>query len=185
MRKTEFEGRVSPSTDPLILALEAWHLLSARSRHCLEHRRDDNDSASTVAQVPIEVMRLSDLAKLELRDVIRIPNLGRVCLCEIALLMERYGWSFQTSSASWQTMFDHPVFTGLPTLRMKVALAAEKRRANFERGRAMLEAKEQDGATAGAIGKQFGVSAAVAQVSVQNARWILEQRARYPLPTTH
>ncbi|WP_454887638.1 hypothetical protein [Sphingomonas oryzagri] len=185
MRKTEFDGRVSPSADPLILALEAWHLLSPRTRHCLEHKRDENDSASTVARVPIEAMRLSDLAKLEVRDLAGIPNLGRVCLCEIALLMERYGWSFQMSSASWQTMFDHPIFTGLPTLKMKVALAAERRQANFERSRAMLEAKERDGATAETIGKRFGASAAAAQISMQNARSILEQRTRYPLPTTH
>ena len=172
----------TPTADPSILALEAWHLLSARTRHCLERRSDESNPASTVADVPIETMHLSDLAKLDLKDLARVPNLGRICLCEIAVVMERYGWRFHNSWVFARDIFDHPVFAGLPTLLAKVDRAAGRRRAAFERGRGMLDVARQDGLTAREVGERFGVSAATAQVAMQSARQITDQRARYPLP---
>jgi len=172
----------TPTADPSILALEAWHLLSARTRHCLERRSDDSNPASTVANVPIEAMHLSDLAKLDLKDLARVPNLGRICLCEIAVVMERYGWRFHNPWVFARDSFDHPVFAGLPTLLAKVDRAAEKRKAAFERGLGMLDVARQDGLAAREIGERFGVSAAAAQVAMQSARQILDQRARHPLP---
>lgn len=127
-------------------------------------------------------MHLSDLAKLELKDLARVPNLGRTCLCEIAVVMERYGWRFHNPSVFARGIFDHPVFAGLSTLLAKVDRAAGKRAAAFERGRRMLDVARQERLTARAIGERFGVSAATAQVSMQSARQILDQRARYPLP---
>jgi len=172
----------TPIADPSILALDAWHLLSPRTRHCLERRSDDSNPASTVANVPIEAMHLSDLAKLDLKDLARVPNLGRICLCEIAVVMERYGWRFHNSWVFARDIFDHPVFAGLPTLLAKVDRAAGRRRAAFERGRGMLDVARQDGLTAREVGERFGVSAATAQVAMQSARQITDQRARYPLP---
>lgn len=172
----------TPIADPSILALDAWHLLSARTRHCLERRADEANPASTVANVSIEAMHLSDLAKLELKDLARVPNLGRICLCEIAVVMERYGWRFHNPWMLARDSFDHPVFAGLPSLRRKVEQAASRRHAAFERGLGMLDVARQDKLTAREVGERFDVSAAAAQVAMQSARQILDQRARYPLP---
>jgi hypothetical protein len=176
---------VSPTADPAILALEAWHLLSPRTRHCLERRSDETNPASTIAGVPIEAMHLSNLAQLELKDIARLPNLGRICLCEIALAMQRYGWNFNTSWAMARDIFDHPVFTGLATLLAKVERAAEKRRSTFDQSMAMLEMGRREHLTAKQVGERFGVSAAMAQVAMGHARQMLDQRARFPLPPTH
>lgn len=73
-----------PKVDVLIASLEAWHIISTRTRNCLGRLDRADDPASTVTGTPIEKMRLSHLSRCEQADIFRLPNLGRVCYCEIA-----------------------------------------------------------------------------------------------------
>ncbi len=170
-------------TDVSILALEVWHVISSRTRNCLGRLDKATDPTSTVAGVRIEEMRLSDLSRCESVSVIRLPNLGRVCYCEIAAVMDRYGWRFHRR---WNSKPELPALqllgASLPRYLQMATQAAEIRRQNFARGERMMQLRDREGLSGAEIGKQFGITGAAASLTIQKTRRILELRARLPLP---
>lgn len=172
-------GTSSVTSDVHIIALEAWNLISARTRNCLGHRYVDEDPATTVASVPIEEMRLSHLSGLRAGDLLRIPNLGYSSYCEIALAMEHYGWRFRDAWGQKESplAYFHP-----STLARFTALAAAKRQVALERGETMRRLRDEDGMTLRKIGVRFNVSGTAVNVAIQHAGRIRDLRAHYPLP---
>lgn len=170
--------------DPLILALEAWLLVSVRTRNCLGHLYHPNDPASTLPGIPIEEMRLSHLSRFPGYYLFRIPNMGQLSYCEIATMMDRYGWNFDGYSIDGSGA---PPLAGfgqsLPRYMAKVVKSAEKRRAQFERGLLMKQLYEQDHLSVAAIGERFGVGGAAVSAAIIKTRELLASRERLPLPS--
>jgi hypothetical protein len=169
--------------DASILALEAWGVISTRTRNCLGYLDKATDPASTVAGVRIEEMRLSDLSRCERLSIFRLPNLGRVCYCEIAAIMDRYGWRFHDR---WSGIPEPPALELLGAslsrhLRM-ITQAAGKRAERFSFGESMLRLYEEEGLSGVEIGKRFGITGAAAYVTIQKARRVADLRMRMPLP---
>jgi hypothetical protein len=169
-----------PLDDPSILALEAWDLISRRLFNCLGAQRIPGDRTSTVAHVPIDQMRLSDVARCNPADILRAPNLGRGCFREMWLVLEHYGFSMDGSSASadrWQAMWPG----GKDMWTAKWGAERDQRRATSERDQEMLDAHERDGVPLSAIAQRYGVSGAVASLRIRSARRRLAAKARHPL----
>lgn len=169
--------------DVAVLALEAWHVISTRTRNCLGHLNRDDDPESTVSRTSIEQMHLSDLSRCSRSSIIRLPNLGHVCYCEIAAAMDRYGWRFHDE---W-TGGPEPLALELlgPSLARYVKMvsqAAEARAERFALGEKMLELHDRDGWSGAEIGKLFGVSGSAALATIQKVRRTTNLRIRYPLP---
>lgn len=174
---------VRPPVDAFVLALEAWHVISSRARNCLGYLDKATDPASTVAGVSIDEMRLSDLSRCAQASVFRLPNLGRVCYCEIAAAMDRYGWRFHDQwTGKPERSALEALGSSLPRYLQRVTQAAEVRAERFALGEKMLRLHEKEGLSGAEIGKLFGVSGAAAHASIQKIRRIVEQRRRYPLP---
>ncbi|MBV2150697.1 hypothetical protein N5J77_06090 [Sphingobium yanoikuyae] len=174
---------IAPTTDASMLALEAWHVISSRTRNCLGQLDKPTDLASTVAGVPIEKMQLSDLSRCERAGILRLPNLGRVCYCEIASVMDRYGWRFHDQ---WTGKPEPPALDllgpALPRHLHMIAQAAAKRSERFAIGETMLRLNDEEGLSGAEIGKHFGVTGAAVHANIQKTRRILDLRARLPLP---
>ncbi|SES07149.1 hypothetical protein SAMN05518866_13635 [Sphingobium sp. YR768] len=169
--------------DASILALEAWLVISSRARNCLAHLNRPTDPASTVASVSIDEMRLSDLSRCTRASVLRAPNLGRVSYCEIAAVMDRYGWRFHDQ---WTGKPEPPALellgSSLPRYLQMVTRAAEVRAERFAVGQKMRGLHEQEGLSGAEIGRLFGVSGAAAHASIQKNRRVAELRRLYPQP---
>ncbi len=173
---------MEPTEDASILALEAWHVISSRTRNCLGQLDDASDTTSTVAGVRIEEMRLSDLSRCEWVSIFRLPNLGRVCYCEIAAVMDRYGWRFHDR---WTGKPEPPALDllgpALPHYLQMIAEAAAKRSERFAIGETMLRLYDEEGRSGAEIGKRFGVTGAAVHATIQKTRRILDLRMRLPL----
>lgn len=171
-------------TDVLIVALEAWDIISSRTRNCLGQLNRKGDPTSTVAGVRIEDMRLSDLSRCERSSIFRLPNLGRVCYCEIAAAMDSYGWRFH------ERWFGKPEPAALELLGSslkrdleKSVHAAKIRSDKFALGQEMLSLHESEGLTCAEIGKRYTVTGAAIHATIQKTRRKLERRALFPLPS--
>ena len=152
-----------PRQDVSILALEAWHVISPRTRNCLGHLDMPGDSTSTVAGVTIERMHLSD--------------------CEIAAAMDRYGWRFrQRWSGRAEPSALELLGASLSRHLQKITRAARTRSERFVVGETMLRLHEVEGLSGSEIGKRFGMSGAAVHATIQKTRRTLELRARFPLP---
>ena len=172
-----------PRQDVSILALEAWHVISPRTRNCLGHLDMPGDPTSSVAGVPIERMHLSDLSRCEGSSVFRVPNLGHVSYCEIAAAMDRYGWRFRKRwSGKAEPSALELLGPSLPRLLQKIIRAARTRSDRFAVGEAMLRLHEVEGLSGPEIGTRFGMSGAAVHATIQKTRRTLELRARFPLP---
>ncbi|MEE4455153.1 hypothetical protein V2S85_26265 [Novosphingobium resinovorum] len=136
-----------------------------------------------MAGVSIDQMRLSDLSRCARLSVFRLPNLGRVCYCEIAAVMDRYGWRFHDE---WTGKPERPALealgSSLPRYLQMVTQAAEVRAERFALGEKMLRFHDHEGLSGAEIGKIFGVTGAAVHASIQKIRRIVELRTRYPLP---
>ncbi|MDF0544955.1 hypothetical protein PX699_21635 [Sphingobium sp. H39-3-25] len=182
MSQTE-PGLMEPTQDVSILALEAWHVISSRTRNCLGKLDRPTDPASTVGGVPIEKMHLSDLSRCERASIFRLHNLGRISYCEIAAAMDRYGWHFHNR---WTCEREPPALDLLGSslsrdLRM-MTQAAARRSERFALGETMLRLHDEEGLSGPEIGKQFGVTGAAVSMTIQKTRRILDLRMRLPLP---
>lgn len=171
-----------PKVDVLIVSLEAWHIISTRTRNCLGRLDRADDPASTVTGTPVEKMRLSHLSRCEQADIFRLPNLGRVCYCEIAAVMDRYGWRFHDR---W-TGKPQPPAPGLlgPSLARyleRISRAAAARGERFALGEAMLRLYDEEGLSGPEIGKRFGITGAAAHAAIQKTRRTMDIRSRLPL----
>lgn len=167
--------------DVSILSLEAWHVISSRTRNCLGYLNDPKDAGSTVAKIPIEQMRLSDLSHVSRLDMVRLPNLGQACYCEIAVVMDRYGWRFHDR---WTGQSEPPALdllgTPLPRVLRKTAQAMEVRKARFALGQEMLKLHD-GGLSLTEIGNRFGVTGSAVRVTIQKTRQVLEARTQLPI----
>ncbi|MAM11835.1 hypothetical protein [Sphingobium cupriresistens] len=175
---------VEPARDVSILALEAWHVISSRTRNCLGQLNRPTEPASTVAGVRIENMQLSDLSHCERVDLFRLPNLGRVCYCEIAAVMDCYGWRFHDR---WTGEPQPPALellgSSLPRYLRMIRQSAATRAERFKLGETMLKLCHEDGMSGAEIGKRFGVTAAAVNAAIQKTRRVRDLRARLPLPS--
>lgn len=168
--------------DALIVSLEAWHIISTRTRNCLGRLDRAGDAASTVTGTPIEKMRLSHLSRCEQADIFRLPNLGWVCYCEIAAVMDRYGWRFHDR---WTGKPQPPALELLgPSLARyleRMSRAAAARGERFALGEAMLRLYDEEGLSGPEIGKRLGITGAAAHAAIQKARRTMDIRSRLPL----
>lgn len=172
----------SPRQDVSILALEAWHVISPRTRNCLGHLYEPEDPASTIAGVAIENMHLSDLSLCEGLDIFRMPNLGRISYCEIAAVMDRYGWRFhQRWNGKAEPSPLEILGPSLSRLLQNVARTAKMRAERFAVGEEMLRLLEEEGLSGREIGKRFSISGASAHAAIHKVRRTLELRERFPL----
>jgi hypothetical protein len=174
---------MEPTQDASILALEAWHIISSRTRNCLGQLDRPTDPTSTMAGVPIETMQLSDLSRCEQRALFRLPNLGFASYCEVATVMDRYGWRFHDR---WTGKPEPPALdllgSLLPRYLERINQAAAKRSERFAIGETMLRLNNEEGLSGAEIGKRFGVTGAAVHAAIQKTRRILDLRARLPLP---
>ncbi len=134
-----------------------------------------------MAKVPIEQMHLSDLSRVSRLDILRLPNLGQACYCEIAAIMDRYGWRFHDR---WTGQPEPPALdllgSSLSRILRKTAQATAVRKARFALGLEMLGLYD-GGFSQTEIGNRFGVTDSAAHVTIQKTRRVLEARARLPL----
>ncbi|HEX7783929.1 MAG TPA: hypothetical protein VF509_14070 [Sphingobium sp.] len=176
---------IVPTANVSILALEAWHVISSRTRNCLGQLDRETDPTSTVAGVPIEKMQLSDLSRCERRSLFRLPNLGFACYCEVAAVMDRYGWRFHDR---WTGKPEPPALdllgSLLPRYLERINQAATKRSERFAIGETMLRLNDEEGLSGAEIGKRFGVTGAAVHATIQKTRRILDLRACLPLPSS-
>jgi hypothetical protein len=176
---------IVPTANASILALEAWHVISSRTRNCLGQLDRQTDPTSTVAGVPIEKMQLSDLSRCERRSLFRLPNLGFACYCEVAAVMDRYGWRFHDR---WTGKPEPPALdllgSLLPRYLERINQAATKRSERFAIGETMLRLNDEEGLSGAEIGKRFGVTGAAVHATIQKTRRILDLRACLPLPSS-
>ncbi len=176
---------IAPTANASILALEAWHDISYRTRNCLGQLNSATDPASTVAGIPIEKMQLSDLSRCERRALFRLPDLGFACYCEVAAVMDRYGWRFHDR---WTGKPEPPALdllgSLLPRYLDRINQAAAKRSERFAIGETMLRLNDEEGLSGAEIGKRYGVTSAAVHATIRKTRRILDLRARLPLPPT-
>lgn len=170
-------------TDVLIVALEAWHIISTRTRNCLGQLDRKEDPTSTVAGVRIEEMRLSDLSRCERISIFRLPNLGRVSYCEIAAAMDRYGWRFHDRWFSKREPAAIELLgSSLPRDLQRSAQSAQIRSERFALGQEMLRLHEGEKLTSTEIGRRYNLTGAAVHAMIQKTRRTLELRRLFPLP---
>jgi len=163
---------VGGRTDPLIAELAADYSLSERTFQCLLKIPARFPDIPIPARDVAATLRTSHIAPLSTVELLALPNFSHECCRELAVAIERLGWSAHVHAehplrpdavgvtAAWRSYFDTMV---------------RQRREVDRRALDMLEMKDE-GLTNEEVGRQVGVSASRVGQLLKRARDIREKR---------
>lgn len=168
----------SPLSNPLVMALSAWDLITLRTYHCLDTATRWFEVGEGPGGIGLKDLRLGDVAAIPAGEMLRVPNFGRTCFYDLYAVMEMFGWP-------WGAL--HRMETEQEVCALGVGLAnrarlAEQRREALDRAIAWRDLQDMEGLTCRDIAGRVGLSTGLVQRKIAEARKVQEMRLLFPLP---
>lgn len=166
---------VVPTANPLIVALAAWDLVTVRTYNCLVATTRWFEAGDGPGGIAIEDLRLSDVAVISAREMLRVPNFGRRCYYDLYAVMRMFGWPWGDLPRSESEKEQREREAALAS---RARVTAQRRDA-LERASRLKDLHDLEGLTCHDIAARLGMSEGLVQRKIAEVRKVEELRLRY------